>query len=190
MRRGPGEGGPSSPIIPRQPCPRRLPPARRRQLGAAGRAARSLSAWSKAIANGHALAAVAGTDALRDAATRIFSTGSFWAGGVAMAAALATLTVADRDEGLIAHLQRMGSRLRQGIAEQAAAHGVKLRQSGPVQMPLILFDDDPQLRERHRVLRGGAAARGVPASAAQHVLVRGAWGEGDRSGVGGDGRSV
>jgi len=61
-----------------------------------------LSAWSKAIANGHALAAVAGTDALRDAATRIFSTGSFWAGGVAMAAALATLTVADRDEGLVA----------------------------------------------------------------------------------------
>lgn len=54
---------------------------RRRQLGAAGRAARSLSAWSKAIANGHALAAVAGTDALRDAATRILSTGSFWAGG-------------------------------------------------------------------------------------------------------------
>jgi glutamate-1-semialdehyde 2,1-aminomutase len=40
-----------------------------------------LSAWSKAIANGHALAAVPGTDALRDAATRIFSTGSFWAGG-------------------------------------------------------------------------------------------------------------
>jgi glutamate-1-semialdehyde 2,1-aminomutase len=54
-----------------------------------------------------------GRDALRDAATRIFSTGSFWAGGVAMAVALATLTVADRDEGLVAHLQRMGSRLRQ-----------------------------------------------------------------------------
>ena len=26
-------------------------------------------------------------------------------------------------------------------------------------MPLIPFDDDPQLRERHRVLRRGAAAR-------------------------------
>jgi glutamate-1-semialdehyde 2,1-aminomutase len=89
-----------------------------------------LSAWSKAIANGHALAAAAGTDALRDAATRIFSTGSFWAGGVAMAAALATLTVAHREEGLVAHLQRMGSRLRQGITEQAAAHGVRVRRAG------------------------------------------------------------
>lgn len=101
-----------------------------------------LSAWSKAIANGHALAAVTGSDALRDAAGRIFTTGSFWAGGVAMAAGLATLAVARRD-GLNAHLERIGSLFRQGLAEQAAALGIGLRQSGPVQMPLVLFDDDP-----------------------------------------------
>jgi glutamate-1-semialdehyde 2,1-aminomutase len=101
-----------------------------------------LSAWSKAIANGHALAAVTGTDALRDAAGRIFTTGSFWAGGVAMAAGLATLAVARRD-GLVAHLERIGSLFRQGLAEQAAALGIGIRQSGPVQMPLVLFDDDP-----------------------------------------------
>ena len=135
-----------------------------------------LSAWSKAIANGHALAAVAGTDALRDAATRIFATGSFWAGGVAMAAALATLTVADRDEGLIAHLQRMGSRLRQGIAEQAAAHGVKLRQSGPVQMPLILFDDDPQY-EKGIAFCAAALQRGVYLHPRHNMFLCGAHGE-------------
>jgi glutamate-1-semialdehyde 2,1-aminomutase len=101
-----------------------------------------LAAWSKAIANGHALAAVTGSDALRDAATRIFTTGSFWSGGVAMAAALATLQVARRD-GLVAHLERVGGLFRQGLAEQAAGLGVRLRQSGPVQMPLVLFDDDP-----------------------------------------------
>ena len=101
-----------------------------------------LSAWSKAIANGHALAAVTGIDALRDAAGRIFTTGSFWAGGVAMAAGVATLAVARRD-GLAAHLDRIGSLLRQGLAEQAAALGIGIRQSGPVQMPLVLFDDDP-----------------------------------------------
>ena len=101
-----------------------------------------LSAWSKAIANGHALAAVTGTDALRDAAGRIFTTGSFWAGGVAMAAGLATLAVARRD-GLVAHLERIGSLFRQGLAEQAAALGIGIRQTGPVQMPLVLFDDDP-----------------------------------------------
>ena len=101
-----------------------------------------LCAWSKAIANGHALAAVTGTDALRDAAGRIFTTGSFWAGSVAMAAGLATLAVARRD-GLVAHLQHIGALLRQGLDEQARALGVAIRQTGPVQMPLILFDDDP-----------------------------------------------
>jgi len=120
-----------------------------------------LSAWSKAIANGHALAAVAGTDALRDAAMRIFSTGSFWAGGVAMAAALATLDVIEREQPpLIAHLERMGQRLRQGIAEQARAHGVRLRQSGPPQMPLILFDDDPR-HEKGTAFCAAALQRGV-----------------------------
>ncbi len=101
-----------------------------------------LCAWSKAIANGHALAAVTGSDALREAAGRIFSTGSFWAGGVAMAAGVATLAVARRD-GLVAHLERIGSLLRQGLAEQAAGLGLAVAQSGPVQMPLILFRDDP-----------------------------------------------
>ena len=49
-----------------------------------------LSAWSKAIANGYALAAVTGNDRFRDAATKVFVTGSFWCGTVAMAAARAT----------------------------------------------------------------------------------------------------
>ena len=83
-----------------------------------------------------------GTDALRDAASRIFTTGSFWAGGVAMAAGLATLAVARR-AGLVAHLERIGSLFRQGLAEQAVGLGVAIRQSGPVQMPLVLFDADP-----------------------------------------------
>ena len=39
-------------------------------------------------------------------------------------------------------MQRMGQRLRDGIDAQAKAHGVTLQQSGPAQMPVILFDDD------------------------------------------------
>lgn len=100
-----------------------------------------LSAWSKSIANGYALAAVTGVDSLRDAATRIYATGSFWSGGVAMAAALATLDVTEQTD-VVGHLQRMGQRFRDGIAAQSASHGVPVRQSGPPAMPLILFDDD------------------------------------------------
>jgi glutamate-1-semialdehyde 2,1-aminomutase len=118
-----------------------------------------LSAWSKAIANGYALAAVTGVDSLRDAASRIYTTGSFWSGAVAMAAALATMEEADAS-GLVGHLQKMGQRLRQGLAEQAARHGVPIRQSGPVQLPLVLFDDDPAF-ERGTAFAAEALRHGV-----------------------------
>jgi len=100
-----------------------------------------LSAWSKAIANGHALAAVTGNDRYRDAASKIFVTGSFWCSAVSMAAAVATLDELERADGP-AHMRAMGQRLRDGIAAQAVAVGIGVRQSGPPQMPTLLFDDD------------------------------------------------
>lgn len=105
-----------------------------------------LCAWSKAIANGYALAAVTGTDAYRDAATKIFVTGSFWCGAVAMAAARTTLKIA-RETGVPAHLHAMGLRLRAGLASLAAQHRIAIRQSGPPQMPLMLFDADSDVRK-------------------------------------------
>jgi glutamate-1-semialdehyde 2,1-aminomutase len=100
-----------------------------------------LSAWSKAIANGYSLAAVTGKDRFREAATQLFATGSFWCGAVSMAAALATLDVLEAENGP-EQMRRMGQRLRDGIAAQARRHGVGVRQSGPPQMPTVLFDDD------------------------------------------------
>jgi glutamate-1-semialdehyde 2,1-aminomutase len=104
-----------------------------------------LSAWSKAIANGHPLAAVTGNDRFRDAADQIFVTGSFWFSAVPMAAALATLDRLHAGDS-VAHMARMGQRLRDGLDAQARAHGLPIRQSGPPQMPVILFDDDEQRR--------------------------------------------
>jgi glutamate-1-semialdehyde 2,1-aminomutase len=43
----------------------------------------------------------------------------------------------------LAYAQRLGTRLRDGLAALARAPGVGLRHSGPVQMPLLLFNDDP-----------------------------------------------
>ena len=102
-----------------------------------------LAAWSKAIANGHALAAVTGRERFRQAATTVFTTGSFWCGSVPMAAAVATLTELRRIDGP-AHMARMGQRLRDGLAERALHHGLRIDQSGPVQMPTVLFVDDPE----------------------------------------------
>jgi glutamate-1-semialdehyde 2,1-aminomutase len=100
-----------------------------------------LSAWSKAIANGYALSAVTGNDSMRDAASRLFVTGSFWCSAVSMAAAVATLDELERIDGP-RMMRDLGQRFRDGIAKQAAEAGVGVRQSGPPQMPTILFDDD------------------------------------------------
>ena len=43
-------------------------------------------------------------------------------------------------------LFRSGERLRAGLHERARANGFTLRQSGPVQMPLFLFEEDVDLR--------------------------------------------
>ncbi|HEY2876379.1 MAG TPA: aminotransferase class III-fold pyridoxal phosphate-dependent enzyme [Reyranella sp.] len=118
-----------------------------------------LVAYSKAIANGHTLAAVTGRDKFRAAAASVFMTGSFWCGAASMAAALKTLAILERDE-CIATMVRLGQRLRDGLAEQARAHGQGLRQTGPVQMPQVLFADDPDVEKGRlfavEALRGGA----------------------------------
>ena len=100
-----------------------------------------LSAWSKAIANGHPLAAVLGGDRFRDGARRVFVTGSFWFSAVPMAAAIATIT-ALRDEGAIEAMQRAGTALRDGIVAQAAAWKLEVNYTGPVQMPYLTFVGD------------------------------------------------
>jgi glutamate-1-semialdehyde 2,1-aminomutase len=104
-----------------------------------------MAAWSKAIANGHALAAVTGNDRFREAATRIFTTGSFWTAGVSMAAAIATIRKLSAVDA-VTHMQAMGQRFRDGLDAQARKHGVPLRQSGPAQMPVLLFENDVDRR--------------------------------------------
>ena len=100
-----------------------------------------LSAWSKAIANGYPLAAVLGNERFRSGAEKIFVTGSFWFSAAAMAAGLATVDTLGRED-TVAKLERVGTRLRDGLAAQADAHGVEIRQTGPVQMPLMTFRGD------------------------------------------------
>jgi glutamate-1-semialdehyde 2,1-aminomutase len=100
-----------------------------------------LSAWSKAIANGYPLAAVLGSAPYAEAAARIFVTGSFWFQSVPMAAAVATIT-AVREEGAVPAMTRTGTLLREGLDREAAEAGVRISQTGPVQIPNLSFPGD------------------------------------------------
>lgn len=46
-----------------------------------------------------------------------------------------------------AHMRAMGGRLRDGLTTLAAHHRVGISQTGPVQMPTVLFDDDPDWKK-------------------------------------------
>lgn len=100
-----------------------------------------LTAWGKCVANGHPISAVLGSEKLRKAFSEIYVTGSFWFSAVPMAAAVATLQHI-RKSDYLERMQDAGQRLRDGLQQQAAAHGYTLRQTGPVTMPQILFEDD------------------------------------------------
>ncbi|WP_176598265.1 MULTISPECIES: aminotransferase class III-fold pyridoxal phosphate-dependent enzyme [Sphingobium] len=118
-----------------------------------------LSCWSKAIANGYPLAALLGSDRVREGAAKVYVTGSFWFQAVPMAAALATLEVIEATSYL-EDMVRLGMALRTGIDVLARAHGFSIRQTGPVQMPILLFDDDPDMR-LGAAFAGGMISRGI-----------------------------
>lgn len=104
-----------------------------------------LSAWGKCFANGHPISALLGSDRCRDGAGAIYATGSFWLSAVPMAAAIETLRII-RESDYIEHTVALGERLRAGLDAAAAKHGFTLRQTGPVQMPQIMFEGDPDFR--------------------------------------------
>ena len=100
-----------------------------------------LTAFSKAIGNGYPLSAVVGVEKLRQAASEIYVTGSFWCNATSMAASLKTLSIIE-ERDVVEHISSLGERLRSGVGQIANSVGVEISQSGPVQMPLILFKDD------------------------------------------------
>jgi glutamate-1-semialdehyde 2,1-aminomutase len=104
-----------------------------------------LSCWGKSFANGYPISAVLGNDRCRRGAGEIYVTGSFWFAAVPMAAAIETLRIL-RDSDYLEHMVALGERLRAGLDAASKRHGFSFRQTGPVQMPLMMFADDPDLR--------------------------------------------
>jgi len=93
-----------------------------------------LMCFGKALGNGHPIAALTGSDALKSAATDVFYTGTQFFNAGPMAAAVATLDelvatdAADR-------ITDLGERLNAGLVDVAVSHGHDLRATGVPGMP-------------------------------------------------------
>jgi glutamate-1-semialdehyde 2,1-aminomutase len=119
-----------------------------------------LACYCKALGNGYPIAACLGREALREAAGRVFLTGSYWTSAVPMAAALACLRELEASDG-IGHMARMGAALRAGMERQAAAHRLEIRYTGPPALPFLTFAADEGSFARSRTFAAACAARGV-----------------------------
>jgi len=118
-----------------------------------------LICFSKAIANGYTLSALVGTDAMRDAASRVFQTGSFWFSAGSPAAALACLKELQRIDAPEI-LRRQGRKLLDGMVQIAKNHGLDLLASGHPAMPYLRITDDPSLA-LHQDFCGECTRRGA-----------------------------
>lgn len=118
-----------------------------------------LSCYCKAIANGHPISAVVGTDTLKDAAASVFQTGSFWFSAGPMAAALACLKELKRIDGP-ALINQTGKKLAEGLIDIAANHGHELKVTGMPSMPYLRTEHEEGI-EFHQALCGECTRRGV-----------------------------
>lgn len=113
----------------------------------------------KALGNGHATAALMGTDAVRGGAERILYTSTYLYSAVCCRAGIATLDVYERDNAF-ARMQRAGERLIAGIGKAAPEYGQNISFSGPATHPTMLWDDDADAAKAERFCHE-AAKRGA-----------------------------
>ena len=102
-----------------------------------------------------------------------------------MAAAIATLDKLRRRRMPSATWRAWASGCAPGSTAQARRHGVGVRQTGPAQMPMILFDDDPDFEKGNLFAATALRAWRLPAPVAQHVPVAAARRGRYRPGAGG-----
>lgn len=101
-----------------------------------------LICYCKALGNGYNISALCGKNALKEAVSSVFYTGSYWLSAMPMAAALATLKELEKLDG--ANLMTsLGRRLTQGLEKAAQEYGFHLLVTGePAMWNMRLTDDD------------------------------------------------
>ena len=113
----------------------------------------------KAMANGYPLSVLLGAKELATTASGFFITGTYWMSGAPMLAAMAALDEMERMGG-VPRLEKLGSILKEGLESLGAAAGFGARVSGPLAIPYLTFDEDPDLYLNQRFC-AAMADRGV-----------------------------
>ena len=108
-----------------------------------------LICFGKALGNGYPIAALCGTDDLRQAAIDTFYTGTQYFNAAPMAAALTTLQELIEIDAA-QRITQTGERLNAGLVDVAASHGYELRTTGAPGLPYfrIVGDGGFPLHER------------------------------------------
>lgn len=133
--------------------------------------------FGKAMANGYPIAAITGKEYLKEAAANTFFTGTHFFSAVPMAASLACMKIIERD-GIIPKIFALGTKLQQGMEEQARSMGLEISYTGHPAMPFMRFIGDDDF-SRNRFFCGEAAKRGVFLHPHHNWFVSGAHTEAD-----------
>lgn len=118
-----------------------------------------LVCFGKALANGYPISALVGTDAMKEAMTSVFFTGTQFFNAAPMAAALATLREMKKINAPKVMLE-MGKKIMDGLVGIAKDYGYDLRVSGLPSMPFLRItnQDPPVLTEGLPALHKGLHA--------------------------------
>ncbi len=103
-----------------------------------------LACYCKALANGYNISSVVGKESLRDAASKVFYTGSYWSSAVPMAAGIACINELKRINGPKIMLEK-GKQLTNGLVNAAKAQGIQLNISGVPSMFYMRIANDNSL---------------------------------------------
>jgi glutamate-1-semialdehyde 2,1-aminomutase len=136
-----------------------------------------LICYCKAIGNGYPISALVGVDALKDAASKVFHTGSFWYSAGPMAAALACLKELKRIDAPQL-INETGTKVFDGLVAIAADHGHELKVTGVPSMPYIrtLHEEGHSFHQR---LCGECTRRGLFLTSHHNLFVSAAHTEED-----------
>jgi glutamate-1-semialdehyde 2,1-aminomutase len=100
-----------------------------------------ISCYCKAIANGYPLSSAVGRQSLKNAASNVFLTGSYWNSSAPMAAAKATIKHLLEIDGP-KRMNAIGDKLMKGLIERGKGFGYEMIATGPGAIPFIRFGNE------------------------------------------------